>query len=124
MRKFIADLPPARSQKVLREVATRDQEYQGLKGAVKQGRKLTDRDKVPYRAVRKEPGVQEEPLGREERNVIPEPGPRRSCSAGRRGTSPRSRGSRRSCTAGGRGAPSWGGSTRRTACTRRATPTR
>ena len=41
-------------------------------GAVKQGRTLTDRDKMPYMAVREEPGVQEEMLCRGERIVIPE----------------------------------------------------
>ena len=41
-------------------------------GAVKQGRTLTDRDKMPYMAVREEPGVQEEMLCRGKRIVIPE----------------------------------------------------
>ena len=39
MRVFIADLPPALSLKVLKEVAERDAVYQRLKEAVKTGRK-------------------------------------------------------------------------------------
>ena len=47
MRVFIADLPPALSLEVLKEVAERDTVYQRLKEAVKTGRKPKDRDTVP-----------------------------------------------------------------------------
>ena len=47
MRVFIADLPPALSLEVLKEVAERDEVYQRLKVAVKTGRKPRDRDMVP-----------------------------------------------------------------------------
>ena len=47
MRVFIADLPPALPLEVLREVAGRDEVYQRLMVAVKQGRKPKDRDMVP-----------------------------------------------------------------------------
>ena len=68
--KPITDPPSAQSPEVLREVGTRDQEYQRLMGAAKQGRTLMDRDKVPYMADREEPGVQEEMLCKGERIVI------------------------------------------------------
>ena len=47
MRVFIADLPPALSLEVLKEVAAQDRVYQELIVAVKEGRKPTDRDMVP-----------------------------------------------------------------------------
>ena len=72
VRVFIANLPPALPPEEHREEATRDQVYQRLKEAGKQGRKPTDRDRVPYTAVREEPGVQEELLSKGERSVIPE----------------------------------------------------
>ena len=72
MRVFIADLPPALSLQVLKEVAERDTVYQRLKEAVKAGRKHKDRDMVPYMAVWEELGVVEELLCRGERIVIPE----------------------------------------------------
>ena len=61
---FIADLPPELPLEVLREVAAQDEVYQRLKVAVKQGRKPTDRDMVPYMAVWEELGVLEELLCR------------------------------------------------------------
>ena len=70
MRVFIADLPPALPLEVLREVAGRDEVYQRLMVAVKQGRKHKDRDMVPYMAVWEELGVMEELLCRGERIVI------------------------------------------------------
>ena len=88
MRMFIGDLPKVLTQEVLREVTTKDQEYQRLMVAVKKGRKPTDRSMIPYMSVWTELGVLEGLLSRGERSAIP------------------------------------GGSTRRTACTRRATPTR
>ena len=72
MRVFIADLPPALSLEVLKEVAERDEVYQRLKEAVKTCRKPRDRDMVPYMAVWGELGVVEELLCRGERIVIPE----------------------------------------------------
>ena len=51
MRVCIADLPPALSLKVMKEMAERNRVHQKLKEAVKTGRKPKDRDKVPYMAV-------------------------------------------------------------------------
>ena len=70
MRVFIADLLPALSLEVLKEVAGRDEVYQRLMVAVKQGRKPKDQDMVPYMAVWEELGVVEELLCRGERIVI------------------------------------------------------
>ena len=68
----MADLPPALSMEVLREVAEQDEIYQKLKAAVKEGKKPKDRDLVPYMAVWEELGVIEELVCRGERIVIPE----------------------------------------------------
>ena len=57
IRVIMADLPPALSMEVLREVADRDKVYQKLKAAVKEGKKPKDRDLVPYTAVWEELGV-------------------------------------------------------------------
>ena len=72
MRVLIANLPQALQPEVLREVVARDKAYQRLMEAMKKDRKDTDRDKVPYKAVRRELGVLEERLSRRERIVIPE----------------------------------------------------
>ena len=56
MRVIMADLPPALSMEVLREVAERDEVYHKLKAAVKVGKKPKDRDMVPYMAVWEELG--------------------------------------------------------------------
>ena len=74
MRVIMADLPPALSMEVLREVAERDEVYQKLKVAVKAGKKPKDRDMVPYMAVWEELGVIEELVCRGQRIVIPEGG--------------------------------------------------
>ena len=74
MRVIMADLPPALSMEVLREVAERDEVYQKLKAAVKAGKKPKDRDMVPYMAVWEELGVIEELVCRGQRIVIPEGG--------------------------------------------------
>ena len=71
MQMFIGNLPKALTQEVLREVTTKDQEYQRLMVAGKQDRKPTDKDRAPHRAVREEPGIQEELLSRGERSAIP-----------------------------------------------------
>ena len=47
MRVLMADLPPALSLGVLKEVAEQDKVYQKLKEAVKAGKKPKDRDMVP-----------------------------------------------------------------------------
>ena len=72
MRVIMADLPPALTMEVLREVAERDKVYQKLKAAVKEGKKPKDRDLVPYMAVWEELGVIEELVCRGQRIVIPE----------------------------------------------------
>ena len=51
MRVIMADLPPALTMEVVKEVAEHDRVYQKLKVAVKEGKKPTDRDLVPYMAV-------------------------------------------------------------------------
>ena len=68
----MADLPPALSMEVLREVAEQDEIYQKLKAAVKEGKKPKDRDLVPYMAVWEELAVIEELVCRGERIIIPE----------------------------------------------------
>ena len=68
----MADLPPALSLGVLKEVAEQDEVYQKLKEAVKAGKKPKDRDMVPYMAVWEELGMVEELVCRGERIVIPE----------------------------------------------------
>ena len=57
MRVIMADLPPALSTEVLREVADRDEVYQKLKVAVREGKKPKDRGLVPYMVVWEELGV-------------------------------------------------------------------
>ena len=47
MRVIMADLPPAMTMDVVKEVAEHDQNYQKLKKAMKSGKKPTDRDMVP-----------------------------------------------------------------------------
>ena len=47
MRVIMADLPPALTMEVLREVAERNEIYQKLKAAMKEGKKPKDRDLVP-----------------------------------------------------------------------------
>ena len=69
---IMADLPPALTMEVLREVAERDEVYQKLKVAVKEGKKLKDRDLVPYMAVWEELTVIEELVCRGEPIIIPE----------------------------------------------------
>ena len=76
MRVIMADLPPALTMEVLREVAERDEIYQKLKAAVKEGKKPKDRDLVPYMAVWEKLGVIKELVCSGERIVIPE----RRCS--------------------------------------------
>ena len=70
MRVIMADLPPALSMEVLREVAERDEGYQKLKAAMKAGKKPKERDM----AVWEELGVIEELVCRGQRIVIPEGG--------------------------------------------------
>ena len=57
MRVLMADLPPALSLGVLKEVAEQGEVYQRLKEAVKAGKKPKDRDMVPYMAVWEELGM-------------------------------------------------------------------
>ena len=70
--RVMADLPPALTMEVLKEVAEHDRVYQKLKVAVKEGKKATDRDLVPYMAVWGELTVIEELVCRGERIVISE----------------------------------------------------
>ena len=72
IRVIMADLPPALTMGVVKEVAEHDRNYQKLKEAVKAGKKPTDRDLVPYMAVWEELAVIEELVCRGERLVIPE----------------------------------------------------
>ena len=63
---------PALSMEVLMEVADRDEVYQKLKAAVREGKKPKDRGLVPYMVVWEELGVIKELVCRGERIVIPE----------------------------------------------------
>ena len=72
MRVIMADLPPALSMEVLKEVAEHDKVYQKLKATVKEGKKPKDRDLVPYMAVWGELTVIKELVYRGERIIIPE----------------------------------------------------
>ena len=72
IRVIMADLPPALTMEVLKEVAKCDNVYQTLKAAVKEGKKPKDRDQVPYMAVWEELAVIEELVCRGERIVMPE----------------------------------------------------
>ena len=54
MRDLMADLPPALSLGVLKEVAKQDEGYQKLKEAAKADKKPKDQDMVPYKAVWKD----------------------------------------------------------------------
>ena len=47
MRVIMADLPPAMTMDMVKDVAEQDQVYKKLKKAVEEGRKPTDRDLVP-----------------------------------------------------------------------------
>ena len=60
MRVIMADLPPAWTMEVLREVAERDEIYRKLKVAVEEGKKPKDRNLVLYMTVWEELGVIEE----------------------------------------------------------------
>ena len=72
MRVIMADLPPALTMGVVKEVAEQDQNCQKLKEAMKAGKKPTDGDLVPYMAVWEKLAVIEELVCRGERLVIPE----------------------------------------------------
>ena len=72
MRVIMADLPPALTMEVLKEVAVHDRVYQKLKVNMKEGKKPTDRDLVPYMAVWGELTVIKELVCRGKRIVIPE----------------------------------------------------
>ena len=72
MRVIMEDLPPALFMELLKEVTEHKKVYQKLKAAVKEGKKLKDRDLVPYMAVWVELTVIEELVCRGERIVIPE----------------------------------------------------
>ena len=69
---IMADLPPALNMEVLREVAEHDEVYQKLKVAVKEGKKVKDRDMVPYIVVWEELILIKELVCRGEQIVIPE----------------------------------------------------
>ena len=68
----MADLPPALTMEVLKEVAVHHKVYQKLKAAMKEGKKPKDRDLVPYMAVWEELTVLKELVYRGERIIIPE----------------------------------------------------
>ena len=72
MRVIMADLPPALTMEVLREVAEHNEVYQKLKVAVKEGKKPKDGDPVPYIMVWEELAVIKELVCRGEQIVIPE----------------------------------------------------
>ena len=57
MRVIMADLPPALTMEVVKEVAEHNRVYQKLKVAMKKGKKPTDSDLVLYMAVWEELAV-------------------------------------------------------------------
>ena len=71
MRVIMADLSPALSLELVREVAQGDPAYQSLKAAVQAGSKPRDGELMPYMLVWTELGVVQELVCRGEKLIIP-----------------------------------------------------